>query len=164
MRGAAFALLVGLGVLAQAGTASALSCSYDPASKQLTVDMTAASYQHVTLYRVGDTVWWDEFTTWSHAPCPADVNTIDRIAVLGGAESDTLELDLSGGPFAPGATPEAAGLSEIEITAELGGTPDDRVLVQGSAGNDTLTVGADGLSLDDDGDRDVTGSSLAANV
>jgi hypothetical protein len=55
-----------------------------------------------------------------------------------------LQVDLGGGPFAPGATPEDDGTSEIEVTAKLNG--DDGFLnILGSAGADSISYAPQGV-------------------
>jgi hypothetical protein len=57
------------------------------------------------------------------AKCAGGVPTIfntDTIHVSVGRDDDFVDLFLGGGPFAPGATPEAEGASEIEIEIHFG--------------------------------------------
>jgi Ca2+-binding RTX toxin-like protein len=78
---------------------------------------------------------------------PATVATIDTIRVAGGRDDARLVVDLTGGPFAPGATSEPDGGSEIEFVLER----IFAVTVHGSDGPDGLAVG-------------VLGSASAANL
>ena len=50
----------------------------------------------------------------------ATVTNTDKIVVTGANGAETLTLDLSGGPFTPGAGSEATGAAEIEIELGLG--------------------------------------------
>ena len=80
-------------------------------------------------------------------PTPT-VATIDSITVTGTPEdSSKLIMDLTGGLLTPGATPEADGSPEIELTL----TDVYEVVVRGSEGPDQLAFG-------------VVGSSSAANL
>ncbi len=77
----------------------------------------------------------------------ANTDTIDVAAVaLADQENQSLTIDLSGGPFAPGLTDEAGATDEIEFTVNLG-AGNDTVTVAGSAGADTIVVGAGGINL-----------------
>lgn len=86
----------------------------------------------------------------------ATVDNVDRIEVTGSIGNETLKLDLRNGDFAPGATPEGTGISEIEVFYD-GSDASDRLVIMGGATDDTFTLGADGMNRngDDDGD-DVT--------
>jgi len=86
----------------------------------------------------------------------ATVNNVDRIEVTGSTGNETLKLDLRNGDFAPGATAEGSGTSEIELFYD-GSDASDRLVIVGGSGDDTYTLGADGMNRngDDDGD-DVT--------
>lgn len=85
----------------------------------------------------------------------ATVNNIDTVDVTGANGTETLILDLSGGSFAPGATTEAAGVSEIEFNLALGeGT--DSLRVVGGADADKVTLGRIGAKLNGDTDVDVS--------
>ena len=69
----------------------------------------------------------------------------DTINVVGAAGAETVVVDLSGGQFAPGASVEPSGLSEIEIAVNLaGGT--DTLTFQGSAGADAALLRQPGES------------------
>jgi Ca2+-binding RTX toxin-like protein len=76
----------------------------------------------------------------------ATVSRIDRIVVVGGPAHQSLTLDLTGGPFAPGATPEADGDGEIELEVALG-AGEDRVTIRGSDETDGIVLGSDGINL-----------------
>ena len=88
----------------------------------------------------------------------------DSITVTGSAgTSEHLTIDESGGAFAPGATPESTGLSEIEIAANLGDTS-DVLVINGTPGNDTITIGVSGIGLNSDTDNDVTFTQLPSTI
>lgn len=101
---------------------------------------------------------------WSGSACGAatTANT-DTIAISAPAGSnESLTIDQSGGAFAPGATGEG-GTSEIEITVALGDTADP-VVVLGTSGNDTISIGANGVSTNTDTDVDITFSPRPARI
>jgi hypothetical protein len=86
-----------------------------------------------------------------------------RLAVSGGAATaECLTLDLQSGTFGPGFSSEF-NILEIEMALSLGSAA-DRVVVIGTEGNDTLAAGASGLSLNSDGDVDVTSATLPAQM
>ena len=93
----------------------------------------------------------------------ATAATANTIVVSGNTGSETVTIDLSGGPFGPGATAEGSGVSEIEFAIDLSTGAQDRVTVAGSAGADTVVLGAGGGNLngDDDVDATLTGVELA---
>src|SRR5262245_28676222 len=144
---------------------AAVNCSYNSVNRQITV---TSSNPGVTL-QVGaggaittsDTV----FPAVTFTQCgTATVNNTDGITVNASSNDDVV-IDLSGGPFAPGETPEASGTSEIEITIHFpgGGTIDDVDLI-GSDDADNIVVGDGGsnvpgtgaANLNGDNDSDVT--------
>jgi Ca2+-binding RTX toxin-like protein len=73
---------------------------------------------------------------------PATVSNTDLIRINqgGGASSGGIEIDLSGGPLAPGATAEADGTPEIEVQADMLGQG-STVSVIGSAAADAFDFG-----------------------
>jgi Ca2+-binding RTX toxin-like protein len=99
----------------------------------------------------------------AHVPCGAATNAnTDTIFVFGSSGAkERLVVNLTGGPFAPGATAEAAGASEIEIVTSLGG-PNDEILVLGSVADETLVAGSTGMAFTNDADADLTYSGAPA--
>jgi FG-GAP repeat protein/hemolysin type calcium-binding protein len=94
--------------------------------------------------------------TVNGVPCAdATVDNIDTINVVGTTDSELLQLDLTGGQFAPGLTPEGSGASEIELAIDLGGG-NDTLLVQYGALGDRARLGSAGINLNLDDDSDVT--------
>jgi Ca2+-binding RTX toxin-like protein len=83
------------------------------------------------------------------------VNNVDRVNVNGTSGSDSLTLDLSGGQFSPGFTPEGSGISEIEFQLDLR-AGNDALVIQGGAGVESIRLGSAGLNLNGDNDTDVT--------
>lgn len=78
-------------------------------------------------------------------PLVAEVTTTDTVAFVGIATwNETLTIDLSGGPFAPGATAEGAGISEIEFTGIVLGGGTDALSIVGSSGADTIAFSSGG--------------------
>ncbi len=134
-------------------------CTYNATTKSVSASVGAGA--EVTLVVVGGAIYFGE----SPSACGAATTTnTDSIAIAGPAGStESLVLDLSGGPFAPGAASEGAGLGEIEISVNLGDATDGLTVV-GSAGADTIRMGQNGLALNGDTDVDVTFAPLPAEV
>ena len=89
----------------------------------------------------------------------------DTIAIHGGTRASGIGLDLRGGPFAPGATREQDGTSEIEIVVDMNAKA-PTFLIDGSDDPDTIFAGADGVALNADQDVDLTsiGTPPAWNI
>lgn len=116
--GVTFAVFgVGLAPQARART----QCSYSgPPANVLTVTADRGALAEVI--RRGQRIIAREFLE-RPAKCAGGVPTIfntDTIHVSVGTDDDFVDLFLGGGPFAPGATPEAEGASEIEIEIQFG--------------------------------------------
>jgi Ca2+-binding RTX toxin-like protein len=133
------------------------ACSYDAASKTVTAQMTAGSQG--TLQVVGGAI---HFGAGGACGAATTTNT-DSITIVGGAGSqETVTIDQTGGAFAPGATAET-GSSEIEIAVNLGDAT-DVITVLGTAGNDAIFAGQNGVALNADGDVDLTFAPLPATL
>jgi Ca2+-binding RTX toxin-like protein len=137
--------------IARAGVPT--TCTFDAESATATVTVTQGVV--ATISRDGDAIAVDGF------PCQtATVTNTDviEVAVPDVPESNTVVVDLSGGPLAPGPTDEGDGSSEIEIAIDhLDGF--DTLRVIGSAGPDALAAGFLSVSLNADEetfDEDVT--------
>ncbi len=116
-----------------------------------TATVTMASGDTATLAVSGTDI------TMNGANC-GTTDTVDSIVVNGSSGTQTVNLSLAGGPFAPGATPEATGTSEIEITLSMGsGT--DVLNITGSPDADTISLGSLGVNLNADDDADLTTES-----
>jgi Ca2+-binding RTX toxin-like protein len=105
-----------------------------------------------TLKVVGSAIWLN-----SAACGEATTASTDSITVTGAAgTTENLTIDQSGGAFAPGATAETGtgALSEIEFAVNLGDAM-DRIVVLGTAGDDTLAAGTIGIALNSDADVDL---------
>ena len=131
-------------------------CAYDAATR--TVTATLAPGQAGTLVVSGGAI---HFGSTPVACGTATTANTDTVTVNGGAGSlESLTIDLSGGDFAPGATPES-GSSEIEISVLLG-DPTDAIVVRGTAGSDSIAIGTAGVAVTPDGDVDMTFAPLPA--
>jgi len=138
--------------------AAAESCTYDAGAKAVaaTIDPGGSA----TFAVVGGQLHFGATPTACGA---ATTTNTDSISVTGSAGTiESLTLDESGGAFGPGAATET-NVPEIEMTIALGDTGDE-LLVIGTAGNDSVAVGASGLSFNSDGDVDATFSPLPAQV
>lgn len=133
-------------------------CSYDAGTKTATVAL--APGQEGTLVVSAGAIHFG--LTPSACGAATTANT-DTITVNGAAGSvETLTIDQSGGAFAPGATAET-GSSEIEISVLLGDAT-DRVIVKGTAGADSLSIGTAGIAVTPDADVDMTFAPLPAVI
>jgi hypothetical protein len=126
------------------------TCAYDGGTHSVSVGV--ARVGSTNLLRVGNAI------TVNGVACGgATVTNTDTITLHANKKQtdDNVSIDLRGGYFAPGATPEASGTSEIEIVSDLGGDGGDTIIVYGSDGPDTLVAGSSGAALNGDGDADV---------
>jgi len=90
----------------------------------------------------------------------ARTNDVNKIKVIGSSLSDDVTINLSNGAFAPGASSEGAGASEIEFNIDLGSGTDE-LRIQGGNGADRLAIVKAGQAkLNGDDDVDVTLSSV----
>jgi Ca2+-binding RTX toxin-like protein len=137
----------------------ATGCTYDAATRIAAA--TIASGEAATLVTVGGEIRFGTVPV----PCGAATNAnTDTITVTGAAGSlEALTIDQSSGSFAPGATAETTGTSEIEIAVNLGDAT-DLVLVYGTADADTISAGTSGLAFTTDADVDVTLAQVPALV
>lgn len=133
---AAFGLFLAFG----AGNAFAFSCS--TAGSTLTISMA------------NETVTVSKGTASqimaNGAACGGSVSTTDLIVVNGNGVADSLVIDLGGGYFEPGLTPEGgSGINEIEWRLGTAGSASDveALTILGNATNDVITIGA-GLVYD----------------
>jgi Ca2+-binding RTX toxin-like protein len=125
------------------------------------VTATVDSGTQATLVVVGGAI---HFGATPAACGLATTTNTDSISIAGNAGTvETLVLDMSGGAFAPGATPEGTGISDIELATTLGDAA-DVVVVHGTSGDDTIRMGQNGMGLNSDTDVDVTFSPLPAQV
>ena len=133
------------------------SCTYNAAAKAVTAQLQAGTQGTLRVVGAG------EIHFGSGACGTATTANTDSISIAGGAGSqEQVTIDQSAGAFAPGATAET-GTSEIEIALNLGDAT-DQVVVLGTAGNDAIFVGLNGVALNADGDVDVTFAPLPATL
>jgi hypothetical protein len=138
-------------LLLPASSFAAVSCSYSRTDRLLKVT-AADAFAGVT--RAGDAITVDNgFADVSCAGGSPTVFNTDLLQITNaGQRSD--RIDLSGGPFGPGATPELGGTSEIEFDY----VDPTSIDIHGSPVADRLTLGpASGINLNGDGDVDVSG-------
>src|SRR5262245_46975571 len=146
--------------------AVANSCTYNSVNRQVTFDMNGL---HGWLgVSAGDIMANDDTAGTGATQCgTATVNNTDGITVDGDGSTGVLVLDLRGGPFAPGESPEASGTAEIEINATVGTASLSAIAFVGSDNADDIVAGdnnsgatssnGDGaVNWDGDSDADVT--------
>ena len=133
------------------------ACSYDAATKAVTAQMAAGSQGTLIVAGAGE-IHFGAVPSPCGAATTANTNSITIVG--GSGSSEHVTIDQTGGSFAPGATAET-GASEIEIAINLGDAT-DQVVVLGTAGDDAISVGQNGVALNADGDLDVTFSPLPA--
>jgi hypothetical protein len=119
------------------GSSTASTCAWDAGNSAISV--MADDGATTTLVVSGSDILVEG--TLCHAG--ATTATVNSIAVAGGPGPSTVVIDLSGGPFAPGATDEAPDFSEIEFTLDLGGDG-DTLRILGTAGPDDWSLGEAG--------------------
>lgn len=137
-RFAAATLLGSAVVLTAVPARAAPTCAFDAQTGIMTV--LVGTGETAVLARSGDAIMLDGVGCDT-----ATVTTTDSIVVDGSVGGANVTLDLSGGPFEPGMTPDPDGTSEIEITLTVPGAP--TVLIVGSAQADHFVLGADGANL-----------------
>jgi hypothetical protein len=119
---------------------------------QLSVSMTARD-DSVSFQRFGSQIavltgsTVDEYSDQTQIliPCEggsASVNNVDLVTVQQspGAALGTVTIDESAGPFAPGATPESDGTSEIEFKLDLA-APLSGALIRGTDASEVFQMG-----------------------
>lgn len=153
----ALTLLV-LGLSAPPASA-AVKCRYNATSHALSVTATESGLTEgeAVLSRVGDQISVSESLgpgVYCHGS-PTVTNT-DSIKVIAAGSLSSATISLSGGPFAPGASPESDSSSEIELT--VGG--EGFIFLIGGPNADHFRYmtaeGRSGLNLDSGpGDRDI---------
>ncbi len=167
-----------LGAIAPAAPAATpadfVTCAKAPGEAALTVDGNPYVWDrgeptlvspNIRVVRVGDEVqvWrWQGIQIICGGDATPTVDEITRIEIRPGFDS-SLEIDLSGGPFAPGADPES-GDDEIEITSNGTGQKGSLGIV-GTAGPDSIVIGGlasgqNGAKLNGDDDIDFTFAKL----
>ena len=140
-----------IAVLVAAGpAAAAVTCTSSATGHLVSV---SATDDFVKLARSQDSIQIDD----GHelVPCAGDPPTVlntDLVQISHtGRSADT--VDLGGGPFAPGFTPEPVGSPEVELQYLTRTFVD----VRGTTGADRLSFAAGGANLNGDDDADVIG-------
>jgi Ca2+-binding RTX toxin-like protein len=138
-------VLVVLSWLTPASARAAATCSFDPATATVTVNVDGAT-ANLRAVKVSGQI------RLNGTGCgAATVSNTDTIQVNGTAAIDTVTLT---GSFTPGLTLEADGASEIEMSFALGGSL-DVVTVNLGNGNNRLTMTASGIDVGGDLDEDI---------
>jgi Ca2+-binding RTX toxin-like protein len=151
--------LFSIGLLAAAsliilgpGVASADACTYDPATKAVSISYSGPFQTDVD----NEVKVSGGQITFEGTPCSdATVSNTDTINATGTGGEDDFFVDIGGGLFAPGFTDEGDGTSEIEIHVNGAGGDRDLVGADGGALSDFLVLGSDGFNLNADSDADV---------
>jgi Ca2+-binding RTX toxin-like protein len=153
------------GLLGLLGTAppviAADACSFDAATA--TVTASVSGFTPETSLRNTMSVSGDAILFEGDRCGEATTTNTNTILVTGSGRDDVFVVDLRGGPFAPGATPDPDGSSEIEFQVDLGAGP-DLLRIFGARGPDRIVVGSSGVDLDDDAAANITMTRMAALV
>jgi large repetitive protein len=88
----------------------------------------------------------DQFAVLPGACATATTTNTDTITVSGSGASDALEIDTFAAPFAPGATDEGDGSSEIEFSVDLG-IDSDQLFIEGTGTANRIGFGTLGINL-----------------
>lgn len=127
----------------------------------MTIQFTEEGYEATVVREGQDLRVYQNQTKPVMCPAGTNVTTIDTIEIDDITTGDIgFTIDLSGGPFAPGATPEAGGDSEIEIVVDFNpGSLTQRLTVIGSSDADHIAAGSfgfggSGIRLNTDDDTD----------
>jgi hypothetical protein len=152
--------------------AGASPCTYNPATKVASV-VDSSGVKQLRVAVNGDLIFTQDggnppISCVGGGTVATTANT-DRVSVFAQAKgaSDGVVLDQAKGAFAPGATPEADGNSEIELALSgqsghlsVFGTPGDDV-IRVRALDRVSTIAGIGFGADDDDDVTFTASDVA---
>jgi Ca2+-binding RTX toxin-like protein len=146
--------------LASGGSAEQTTCTYDEPSKTVTVLVPDSSeLNFVLLTAEAGVISFQEvdpttFDLTPKQPCgAATTSNTDLIRTQGGAQSEVIQVvDQTFGAFAPGATAESTGVSEIEFEFQ----PLGLIGFAGSPTPAVVRLGTLGANLNGDDDVDVT--------
>ena len=149
-------------LIAPAASALPVDCQFQKAKKLVTITIDNDETGRVWIERlegtnrIGTRIDGDAWRGCDQART-TDTN---KVKVVGSTLSDQVGISLEFGAFAPGASSEREGASEIEFVLDLKeGT--DEVYLQGGSGSDRLGFPKPGqASLNGDGDADVTMSGV----
>ncbi len=125
-------------------------CTYDAATKTVTASLAAGTGGSLVVS--GGAIRFGSPAVACGAATTTNTDSITIAGQVGSAEG--VAIDQSGGAFAPGATAESSGSSEIEIAVNLGDAS-DVIYVVGTSGPDAITLGSKGVALNVDADVDV---------
>ena len=134
------------------------ACEYRAADQAVVASMPTSGT--ATLAVVGGEIRFGETPVACGSATTTNTDSVEILGVTGAAEH--LTLDQSAGLLAPGATGESNS-PEIEVAASLGDATDELIVI-GTAGNDTFAAGLNGVSLNSDGDVDVTFTTLPGQI
>jgi hypothetical protein len=143
-------LIVATSPVPGAGAAPTPLCAFDEGTGSVHVHLPVQDTNPavpVVLVRAGDAIVVDG------EPCgAATVTNTDSILVDGedqpGDWGHIFEIDLSGGPFAPGMTDEGDGSSEIEMRVDPGPSVNDDVTMRGGDEPDVMLLHGTAVNLD----------------
>ena len=160
------AVAVAIPATASAGTST---CEYNASNKNVIID-DRSGHHPFRIVRAGDLIaFTDGLGAAKFCTAPgsgvATVHNTERIAIFraGDDMSGGVNVDLSGGPLAPGAIPEADGLSEVEVQISDTGKISDPIadatndlVVTGSSQADVITAQRNGhVNFGADADIDI---------
>jgi RTX calcium-binding nonapeptide repeat (4 copies) len=145
------AIAVGVWLLVAGPASAAPTCVFDQVGGAVTITVGGGETAVIAVAN-------DAITLNGTACDAATVSTTDSITVNATGTPLQVDIDLGGGEFGPGLTPEGDGSSEIEFTLNLpSGSPILRVV--GGANADNLVYGTGGINLngaESTADADVT--------
>ena len=134
------------------------ACEYRAATQAVVASMPTSGT--ATLAVVGGEIRFGETPVACGVATTTNTDSVEILGVSGAAEH--LTLDQSAGLLAPGATGES-NTPEIELSLKLGDAADELIVV-GTAANDTFAAGLSGVSLNSDGDVDITFDVLPGEI
>ena len=139
-------LMLAAVVLAIPAPASAVvTCSYSSATHAISVDLSGNT--GVGIVRSGNQIFVGGSACVQLVPVvSATVMNTDAIEIEGLVGNNGVDIDLAGGPFAPGFSDEAGTSDEIEFSVDLQGS-DNVLRFFGRGGSDDLRAGEPGSAI-----------------
>ncbi|MEO8108236.1 MAG: calcium-binding protein [Actinomycetes bacterium] len=141
----------------------AATCAFNTGTKTATVSLSSlVRVEGVLVGRLPGSkkIGFDTGGGWETCS-GAKTTSTNRLVINGGTLADYLLVSFENGPLAPGASREAKGKSEIELTVALG-AGSNTLYFLGGDGNDTLRyVTASAAKVNSDADKDATLSGIA---